>query len=86
MWNAVKDRRKHQHFWGEEPEKRPTFSAAGMVRFNKGKKVHPWVATNPNLPRHFTPSEEDKRLAIIDVILEPCNPGEELFDDLVNKL
>ena len=52
MWKAVKDRRKHQTFWDQDPEKRLTFSAGGMLRFNNGKKVHPWVAANPtDLPR-----------------------------------
>ena len=83
LWKAVKDRRKHQTFWDQDPEKRLMYSAGGMVRFTKGKTVNPWVAANAtDLPTDFTPTEEHKRLAIVDVLLESSAQGEELFEDL----
>ena len=67
LWKAVKDRRKHQQFWDQDPEKRLQYSAGGMVRFTKGKTVTPWVAANADdLPPDYVPSEEHKRLAIVD--------------------
>ena len=78
LWKSVKDRRKHQTFWDHDPERRLTVSAAGMVRFVKGKKVMPWIASNASdLPPDYVPFEEDKRLAIIDTLLGQHNPGEE---------
>ena len=54
-----------------------------MVRFTKGKNVLPLMVANAtDLPPDYTPSEEHKRLAIVDVLLESSNQGEELFDDL----
>ena len=54
-----------------------------MVRFVKGKKVAPWVAANPDdLPSDYTPSEDDKRWAIVDTLLDQQKPGEESFEDL----
>ena len=83
LWKAVKDRRKHQSFWDEDAEKRLQFSASGMVRFAKGKTVKPWVAANASdLPPDYTPTEDHKRLAIIDTFLSGTSQGEELFEDL----
>ena len=83
LWKAVKDRRKHQETWDLNAEKRLTFSAAGMVRFAKCKKVAPWVAASPHdLPTDYVPTENDKRLEIIDTLLAEHSPDTEAFDDL----
>ena len=52
------------------------------MRFTKGKTVNPWVAVAVDLPDDYTPSEEHKRLAIVDVLLATTTTGEELFDDM----
>ena len=53
------------------------------MRFTKGKTVNPWIAANADdLPTDFAPTEEHKRLAVVDVLLEASAQGEELFEDL----